>query len=106
MKEVRASAVLKEAPACLVSDEYAPTAYMKQMMKALGQNDAPEFKPILEINPSHPILTAFEGASEALQGDIASLLLDQAILLDGNPIPDAAAFVEKMNRVTAAALGK
>ena len=75
-------------------------------MKALGQNDAPEFKPILEINPSHPILTAFEGASEALQGDIASLLLDQAILLDGNPIPDAAAFVEKMNRVTAAALGK
>ena len=106
VKEVRASAVLKDAPACLVSDEYAPTAYMQQMMKALGQTETPEFKPILEINPTHPILLAFENASEELQSDIASLLLDQAILLDGNPIPDAAAFVEKMNRVTAAALGK
>lgn len=104
VKEVRASAVLKEAPSCLVSDEFAPTAYMKQMMKALGQNDAPEFKPILEINPTHAILTAFETADEALQSDIASLLLDQAILLDGNPIPDTTAFVEKLNRVTAAAL--
>lgn len=106
VKEVRASAVLKDAPACLVSDEYAPTAYMQQMMKALGQTETPDFKPILEINPTHPILLAFENASEELQSDIASLLLDQAILLDGNPIPDAAAFVEKMNRVTAAALGK
>ena len=106
VKEVRASAVLKEAPACLVSDEYAPTAYMQQMMKALGQTDAPEFKPILEINPTHPILTAFETADSDTQTDTAFLLLDQALLLDGNPLPDTAAFVARMNRLTAAALKK
>lgn len=104
VKEVRASALLKEAPACLVSDEYAPTAYMKQMMKALGQNEAADFKPILEVNPTHPILMAFEGASKELQEDTAVLLLEQAILLDGNPISDTAGFIQRLNRVNAAAL--
>ncbi|HEX4067099.1 MAG TPA: molecular chaperone HtpG [Acidobacteriaceae bacterium] len=100
VKEVRASSRLADSPSVLVSDEDEPSARMRQMMQAMGQKDLPELQPTLEINPDHAIikkLLADPGNGKV--EDAAWLLFDQALLLEGVPLKDPAAFVQRLNRV-------
>ncbi len=100
VKDVKVSVRLDDSPSCIVVDESDPTLKMQQMMKALGQVEMSDVKPILEINPDHRIVTAMQEMEDDDQfADAAFLLLDQALLVDGVPLKDAAAFVQRINRV-------
>ncbi|PKL17511.1 MAG: molecular chaperone HtpG [Spirochaetae bacterium HGW-Spirochaetae-5] len=100
VKDVIASTRLSDSPSCIVADENDPTVQMQHILKAMGQENLPEFKPVLEINPDHEIIKKLEGASdEALIEDISFLLLEQAMLVEGMELKSPNAFVARMNRV-------
>jgi molecular chaperone HtpG len=99
VKDVVSSVRLDDSPSCMVVDESDPTMKMAQMMKALGQTDLPEVKPILEINPDHPIVTRMGDLDDDRFTDVAFLLLDQAMLVEGVMLKDPAEFVQRLNRV-------
>lgn len=105
VKDVVASSRLHESPSCIVADENDPTAQMQQMLKAMGQTEMPEIKPILEINPDHAIVKQLQDSSDkSLLEDVSHLLLDQAILAEGAPLKDPHAFAKRLNRVMEQAL--
>ncbi len=98
VKDVRASHRLADSPSCIVVDEKDPTVQMQQLLKAMGNKDLPDVKPILEINPSHPIVVKLAATQdESLIEEIGSLLLDQALLVEGAELKDPAAFVRRLN---------
>ena len=99
VKEVRASSRLSDSPSVIVSDESEPSAHMRQMMQAMGQNDLPELQPTLEINPDHEIIRKLLADASSKIEDAAWLLFDQALLLEGVPLKDPATFVQRLNRV-------
>ncbi len=102
VKEVRVSQRLVDSPACLVADANDMSAHLARMLKQLGQS-APESKPILEVNVGHPLLKRLETEPEDRFGELAHLLLDQAVLLDGGQLADPAGFVRRMNGLMFAA---
>lgn len=105
VKDVVASTRLSDSPSCIVADENDPTVQLQQMMKAMGQKDMPDFKPILEVNPKHPIVKSLESSKDdGLVEDVASLLLDQAMLIEGAEIKKPADFVKRLNRILEKAL--
>ena len=99
-KDVRVTFRLTDSPACLVADEHELSGNLLRMLKAAGQ-DAPESKPILEINPQHPLVTRlkYEDASSAKFGDWAHILFDQALLAEGGTLADPGSFVKRMNEM-------
>lgn len=97
VKEVRATSRLTTSPACLVTDENDMGRHMEQILKASGQS-IPGSKPILEINPDHPIVKKIdEEANEDLFADWSHILFDQALLSEGGQLTDPATFVHKLN---------
>ena len=99
VKEVRISHRLTESPACLVVGDYDMSANLQRVMKQLGQ-DAPQTKPILEVNPTHPlVLKMDQEADEDVFGDLARILFDQATLAEGGQLEDPAAFVHRLNKL-------
>ncbi|NMM37231.1 MAG: molecular chaperone HtpG [Glaciimonas sp.] len=94
-KEVRVTFRLTDSPACLVADEHELSGNLLRMLKAAGQT-APESKPILELNPTHPLVQRlkFEDAKFA---DWANLLFDQAALAEGGQLADPSGFVKRLN---------
>src|SRR5271156_4619721 len=100
VKDVRASVRLADSPSCIVSDEEEPSIKMQQMLRAMGQKDIPELKPTLEINPDHEIIKKLLNRSDdSVTEDAAWLLFDQALLMEGVPLKDPSAFVQRVNRV-------
>jgi molecular chaperone HtpG len=100
VKEVRASVRLADSPSCIVTDEEEPTMRMQQLMRAMGQKDMPASKPTLEINPDHEIVKKLQARpDDEVTKDAAWLLLDQALLLEGVPLEEPAAFVQRLNRM-------
>ena len=100
VKDVRASMRLADSPSCIVSDEEEPSMKMQQMLRAMGQKNVPELKPTLEINPDHEIIKKLLARSDdTVTTDAAWLLFDQALLMEGVPLQDPAAFVQRLNRV-------
>lgn len=97
VKEVRASSRLTTSPACLVSDEQDMGRHLEQILKASGQN-IPGSKPILEINPAHPVLQKIDNEpDEDRFADWSQILFDQALLSEGGQLRDPAGFVSKLN---------
>ena len=100
VKDVRASVRLAESPSCIVSDEEEPSLQMQQMLRAMGQTSVPNPKPTLEINPDHEIVKKILAhGDDAMADDAAWMLLDQALLMEGEPLKDPAAFVQRLNRI-------
>jgi len=99
-KDVRVTFRLTDSPACLVADENELSGNLLRMLKAAGQN-APDSKPILEINPNHPLVTRlkYESADSAKFGDWAHILFDQALLAEGGSLSDPATFVKRLNEM-------
>ncbi len=106
VKEVVASSRLSDSPSCIVADENDPSVQMQHMLKAMGQKDLPEMKPILEINPDHEIVKKLEAKKDdkELVADIAALLLEQAMMVEGVELKQPAEFVKRLNRVMGMAL--
>ncbi len=101
VKEIRVSNRLVDSPACLVAGEHDMSGHLARMMKAMGQN-APETKPILEINVGHALVKRLDGEAGDRFGELAKLVFDQAVLLDGGQLADPAGFVKRMNALLGA----
>ena len=100
VKDVKLSRRLHDSPSCIVADENDPSIQMAQMLKAMGQASMPDIKPILEINGEHPIVVSIkETDDEERIGDIAEVLFDQALLVEGIKLGDPADFVKRLNRL-------
>jgi molecular chaperone HtpG len=95
VKEVRVTHRLTDSPACLVADEHDVSGNLARILKAAGQK-APASKPILEINPRHPVVMRLK-YEEAKFDDWAAVLFDQALLAEGGQLDDPATFVKRMN---------
>jgi molecular chaperone HtpG len=95
VKEVKLSARLEEVPAYLVNDSGAVSAQMAQMFKMMGQ-EAPENKPIIEINPNHSVVKHLATLSGDELATYANLLLDSAYLAQGQLPGDSASFVKTL----------
>jgi molecular chaperone HtpG len=78
-----------------VSDEGEMSGTLQRLLKQAGQK-APESRPILEINPAHPLVARMKGETQDTQA-WASLLFDQAQLAEGAQLEDPAGFVKRLN---------
>ncbi|MEO7067378.1 MAG: molecular chaperone HtpG [Rhodanobacter sp.] len=97
--DVKVSARLTDSPSCLALSDFEMAPHLARLLREAGQ-EMPESKPTLEINPQHALLKRVEAeADEAKAKDLATLLLEQAEISAGAPLPDPAAFVQRMNRV-------
>ena len=95
VKSVRASRRLTDSPACLVADENDMGANLERILQSMGQA-APERKPIMEINPNHPLIKQLS-PEHAQLGDWTAVLFDQAALAEGAPLPEPSAYVRRVN---------
>ena len=95
VKEVKVSSRLSESPSCLVADENEMGGNMERIMKSLGQ-DIPDTKPILEINPDHPLVKKLK---TKVDKDLVKVLFDQAVLSEGGQLKEPAEFVKRMNKL-------
>lgn len=104
VKDVRKSDRLTSSPCCLVADEGAMDMHLERLLKQHKQLDqgAPR---ILEINPGHALIKALAGKATGDVNDAAFLLLDQARIMEGEPLPDPAAFAKRMTTVMTKAMG-
>ena len=98
VKEVRLTHRLTNSPACLVTGEHEMSANLERILKSVGQ-DAPNIKPILELNPEHPLLGRLKGEDGERFEDLTNILFDQALLAEGGQLDDPASFVAKLNKV-------
>jgi molecular chaperone HtpG len=100
VKDVKLSRRLHDSPSCIVADENDPTLQMAQMLKAMGQTGMEDAKPILEVNGEHPIIAKLkETEDEARIADLAGVLLDQALLVEGVKLKDPSNFVKRLTRL-------
>ncbi len=98
VKEVRITARLVDSPACVVVDANELSPHLLRMLQAAGQ-EAPEVKPILEINPDHELIARVQQADDSDFQEWALLLLEQAMLAEGASLQDPATFVKRVNRL-------
>src|SRR5690606_26251328 len=87
------------SPSCLALADHEMAPHLARLLREAGQA-VPESKPTLEINPQHALLQRIEGEQdEAKAADLALLLLEQAEVAAGAPLPDPAAFVQRAHRL-------
>ena len=104
VKDVRVTVRLTDSPTCLIADEKDLSGNLQRMLKAAGQK-VPNMKPILEINPNHPIVQSLKYEDKHFD-DWTNLLFDQAVLAEGGALADPAAFVKLMNNMLLDSVGK
>ncbi len=95
VKDVRLSRRLTESPSCLVADEHDMGGNLQRILKSVGQS-VPTAKPILEVNPEHPMIQRLKREEQRFD-DWALLLFDQAQLAEGATLEDPAGFVKRLN---------
>ena len=108
VSEVRFSGRLTESPCCLITDGQSLSPHMERLFRAMNQ-DIPVSKRILELNCDHPLISALNdqlgaSADETVLNRYAGILYDQALLLEGSPLPDPAAFAREVVNLLAGAL--
>ena len=95
--DVRITSRLVDSPACLVVKDDAMSLQLARMLKQAGQN-APESKPILEVNPEHPLVKKLDTPDGQIHfHDLAHIVFDQALLAEGGMPADPAAYVKRVN---------
>lgn len=97
VKDVRVTFRLTESPACLVADTYDMGGNLERLLKSAGQK-VHHAKPILEINPHHPMVQRIKTEEDNFE-DWSQLLFDQALLAEGGQLEDPAAFVKRLNEL-------
>jgi molecular chaperone HtpG len=108
VKDVRTSDRLTDSPVCLAAGEGDIDIHLERFLKQHNQIRTASPR-ILEINPAHPLIRRMaekasqDGAKESL-ADISWLLLDQARLMDGEPLADPAGFSRKLGEVLGKAI--
>ncbi len=97
VKDVRLSKRLTDSAACLIADEHDIGANLERVLMSVGQA-APQFKPILELNPDHPMIKGLDPDAQNVE-DWALVLFDQAALSEGAKIREPAAYVRRVNQL-------
>lgn len=97
VKDVRVTFRLTESPACLVADTYDMGGNLERLLKSAGQKIS-HTKPILEINPYHPMVMKLKTEMDNFE-DWSQILFDQALLAEGGQLEDPAAFVKRLNEL-------
>ncbi len=97
-QDVRVTSRLVDSPACLVVEDHGMSLQLARMLKQAGQ-EAPVSKPILEINPEHPLVKKLDSA--VAFDDLAHILFDQALLAEGGLPDDPMAYVKRVNALLA-----
>jgi molecular chaperone HtpG len=97
VKEVRLSSRLTTSPACIVGDAYDVTPTLEKMYRAMGQG-LPQIKRILELNPTHPLVSGLQKAHSERKDDAglaeaAELLYGMALLAEGGELSDPSRFI-------------
>ncbi|MFN3745785.1 MAG: molecular chaperone HtpG [Hyphomicrobiaceae bacterium] len=104
--DVKVSQRLVSSPACLVATAYGPDRTLERLLQR--QQRGIDVKPVLEINPGHPLIAAIDRArlatDQIVVDDLAHLLLDQARIVEGELPTDPARFTERLNRYLVAGL--
>lgn len=99
VEDVRVSHRLTSSPSVIVLSEHDMALYMQNLMKQAG-HEMPSSKPVLEINPTHPLIKRMEAETDDEQfKDWADILFDQALLAEGAQLEDPAGFVSKLNKL-------
>jgi molecular chaperone HtpG len=102
---IRLSRRLTDSPACVVADAHGMSRHLERVLREAGER-IPATKPILEINPDHPIIQRLKRETDqTLFADWAQVLFDQCLLAEGSALEDPAAFVKRLNNVTLALAG-
>ena len=97
VKDVRLTHRLTDSPACVVFDEHDMSGHLQRLLAAAGQS-VTQAKPVLEINPKHPlILRMKEEVNEERFVRWSDILLGQALLAEGEQLKDPASFVKGLN---------
>ena len=101
VETVRVTTRLQDSPCVLVNKEDAMNAHMERLMKQMGQDNMPVSKRILEINPQHAICKTLQAKAEAGEDldQWPTVLLGQALLAEGSPLPDANGYVQAVNKL-------
>jgi molecular chaperone HtpG len=97
-QDVRVTTRLVDSPACLVVSEGGMSLQLSRLLKQAGQK-APDAKPVLEVNASHPLVEKLEASPDF--HDLAHILFDQALLAEGGMPEDPAAYVKRVNALLA-----
>jgi molecular chaperone HtpG len=97
-QDVRVTTRLVDSPACLVVTDGGVSLQLARLLKQSGQK-APDAKPVLEVNASHPLVRKLEGSPNF--NDLAHILFDQALLAEGGLPEDPAAYVKRVNALLA-----
>jgi molecular chaperone HtpG len=98
VKDVRASQRLTDSAVCLVADEGDTDLHLERLLKQHRRVDSSS-KRILEVNPGHPLIRRLAeraAAQDPALEDCAFLLLDQARIIEGEPLPDPVAFSRRL----------
>ena len=108
VQDVRPSVRLTESAVCLVADEQGMDMRLERFLQQHQQLDQLS-KRVLEINPKHELIRqmaalAADDAQQTALGDLAELLLDQARIVEGEPLPDPGAFSRRMSAFLAKGL--
>jgi molecular chaperone HtpG len=99
VQSARLSSRLTESPSCLIAAEHGLSRRMEEMLKRAGEK-VPQSKPILELNPTHPLVGRLRSAGpDELFIDLAELLYGQAVLAEGGQLDDPAGFVKRLNKL-------
>ena len=93
-EDVRVTTRLVDSPACLVVQDHGMSTQLARMLKQAGQ-EAPEVKPVLEVNAEHALVKKLDGSVHF--NDLAHILFDQALLAEGGMPADPAAYVKRVN---------
>ncbi len=99
VEDVRVTNRLTGSPACIVVGEFDMGAQMRRILEQAGQS-VPDSKPILELNPEHPLVTKLDQEQDEDRFvDLANILFDQASLAEGGTLEDPAAYVTRLNKL-------
>ncbi|MGJ0371573.1 molecular chaperone HtpG [Aliarcobacter cryaerophilus] len=105
VKDVKITSRLDSFASCITKDaQDAQMAAMAHMFRAMGQ-EAPEIKPILEINPNHEIVKKLQASTnDELIEDVSWILLDLAKISEGVDVSDKVAFAKRLTKITSLAM--
>ncbi|MGJ0361188.1 molecular chaperone HtpG [Aliarcobacter cryaerophilus] len=105
VKDVKITSRLDSFASCITKDAGdAQMAAMAHMFRAMGQ-EAPEVKPILEINPNHEIVKKLQSSTnDELIEDVSWILLDLAKISEGVDVSDKVAFAKRLTKITSLAM--
>jgi molecular chaperone HtpG len=108
VKDVRRSKRLTDSAVCLVADEGGFDLHLERFLKQHKQIEGLGAR-VLEVNPTHPLVRSManalgEGETPAEVDELVRLLLDQARVVEGEPLPDPGAFSRRMSKLLQANL--